>query len=101
MIDWKLVLCRQIRVNRSQAYAKTGASAINDSTVLNQLRRNELDAVGGNGEANAVGRSFKLGIDGSRSRHTDQVAAQIDQRASAVARIDGRVGLDSIGNLLH
>ena len=63
---------------------------------LNELRHDRLDAIGGDGEANAIGGRIKLGIDGGERGNTDHVALQVDQGSSTIARVNGCIGLNRI-----
>src|SRR5712692_6780071 len=69
-----------------------------DFTSLDDLRRDKLDAIGGDGKADAVGRGIKLWIDGGQGWNAYQVALHVYQCAAAIAGVDGGIGLDSIGN---
>src|ERR1700674_2130587 len=42
-----------------------------------ELRHDRLDAIGGDGEANAIGGRIKLGIDSGERGNTDHVALQV------------------------
>src|SRR6266516_1669350 len=57
-------------------------------SALDELRQDGLDAIDGDGEANAIGRSVELGIDGRQRRNAVHAALQVHQRASTVARVN-------------
>ena len=64
-----------------------------DLAVLDQLVHDALDHVDRNGEADA---DIAAAARQNRGVDADQFAAQIDQRAAGIARIDRGVGLDEI-----
>ena len=58
--------------------------------MLHQLRQNVLGDVDRNGEADALGRHDDRRVD------ADHLAAAVDQRAAAVAGVEGGVGLNDV-----
>jgi hypothetical protein len=61
-----------------------------------ELRHDRLDAIGGDGEAHAIGGRIKLGIDSSERGNTDHVALQVDQGSSTITPINRGIGLNRI-----
>ena len=59
--------------------------------VAPQLRADQFDEGAGNGEADALAAA-RLGQD--KRIHADNLAGGIDERATAIAGVDGRVGLN-------
>src|SRR5690606_37051902 len=68
-----------------------------DLAVLQQLRGDGADHVSGNGETDA---DVAAGARQDGGVHANEPAAQVDERAAGVARVDGRVGLDEILEVL-
>ena len=97
MIDGEVVLRGERGINAGGAYSKHGPPRMGDYAILDDLRHDEGDAVGGDGKADTIGGCIKFRVDGSQGGNTDQVPLQVYQRAAAIAGIDGRVGLNSIG----
>jgi hypothetical protein len=64
--------------------------AANHAPVLHQLRQDVLGHVDGDRKADALGRHDNRGVD------ANDPAPAVDQRPTAVARIEGRVGLDDV-----
>src|SRR5438876_11085907 len=65
-------------------------------SALNDLRQDGLDAIGWDGEPDAIGRRVELWIDGRKCGNTDHVALQVHQGPSTIARVNRRIGLDGI-----
>src|SRR5712692_9017487 len=65
-------------------------------SALNDLRQDGLDAIGWDGEPDAIGRRVELWIDGCQRRNADHVALQVHQRSSTIARVNRRIGLNGI-----
>src|SRR5450432_1204171 len=64
--------------------------------TLNNLWDDKADAVGRNGESYATCWCIELWINGSQGWDTNQVALHIDERTTAVTRVDGSIGLKGI-----
>ena len=64
--------------------------AARDLPVANQSRHDELGGVARYGKAQALRRQDDGGVD------ADDFAARVDQRAAAVAGVEGGVGLDHV-----
>ena len=77
----------------SEAEDRDAERAAAHLAELDQLLHHVLDHVRGNGEANA---HVAAGLRQDRGVDADQLAAQVDQRAARVARVDGRIGLDEV-----
>src|SRR5438132_12243297 len=65
-------------------------------SALNDLRQDGLDAIGWDGEPDAIGRRVELWIDGCQRRNADHVALQVHQRSSTIARVNRRISLNGI-----
>ena len=66
--------------------------------LLEDLLDHGLDEVGGDGKVDAIGSGVGLAIGSTREGNADNLALQIDQSPTAVAGIDGGVGLDGVGD---
>src|SRR6185437_2835791 len=76
-------------------------TGIDHVAVLDELIHHKLHAVGGDCEAYAVRSAPAVRVHRAKRWQADQLAAQVDQRAAAVAGIDRRAGLDQPGELLR
>ena len=97
MSDGEVVLRGERGINAGGAYSKHGPPRMGDYAILDDLRHDEGDAVGGDGKADTIGGCIKFRVDGGQGGNTDQVPLQVYQRAAAIAGIDGRVGLNGVG----
>src|SRR5690348_14591450 len=96
MIDRQIVPCRKCRIIVNRTDTQGCSPGMRDLACLNDLWHDELYTVGWNRESYTVRRSIKLRIDGSECRNTHQVALQVHQRPTTVARVNRRVGLDCV-----
>src|SRR5258707_9695053 len=85
-------------IDRGDAGLECCSTAMYYFTILNELWRNEFDAIRGHGETDAIGGRFKFGGYCDQGWNTNQVGIQADQRAAAVARGYRRLGLYGIHN---
>jgi hypothetical protein len=77
------------------ADAERGAPGFRHLAVLDQLLRDRLDRVARDREADAGRlRAAELRIGGRERRDPDEAGLEVDERAAAVAGVDGRAGLD-------
>ncbi len=67
------------------------------SLLLENLVQDCFNEIGWDHEADAASGGIGLGIDRSQCWNTDELPLQIDQCPAAIARIDGGIGLDSVG----
>src|SRR5579871_4934544 len=98
VINGKIVLRLYVRIDTGDTYTQRGATGMRDMAILDDLRHDGGHAVRRDGEADATGRRVELRIDSRQGWNTDQVALHIHQRATAIARIDGRIRLDRVGD---
>ena len=69
-----------------------------DLARLNDLRRDEPHAVGWDRESYPVGGRIEFGVNSTERRDPHQVALQIHQRTTTVARVNRSIGLDRVRN---
>src|SRR5579872_5141487 len=98
MRNSQLALGRQGFVNRRRCDTQCSPPGVSDGTCLDELWRDELHPVGRDRESDAIGRGLKLWINGRGSRNPDYLTLQIDQSTTAIAWIDGCIGLNGIGD---
>src|SRR5258708_18175021 len=68
------------------------------STILDDLRHDEFHLIDRNSKTNTASRSIELGINRSQCRNTNHISLQVSQSPTAIAWIDGCIGLNGIGN---
>src|ERR1700730_15208967 len=66
--------------------------------LLENLLDHRLDEIGWDRKIDTIGRGVGLGICGTREWDADKLPLQIDQGPTAIAGIEGGIGLDSVGN---
>ena len=66
--------------------------------LLENLLNHRLDEIGWDGKIDTIGRRVGLGIFGTRECDADELPLQIDQGPTAIAGIEGGIGLDGVGN---
>src|ERR1035437_2218066 len=76
--------------------AHVGPTGIGHLAATDELIRDHLGAVAGDGEADARSASADLRVRGRERRDADDVALEVNQRATAVARIDCSARLDDV-----
>src|SRR5262245_39745122 len=86
---------RDFRIERRSLHAQVAAM---DRAVFAQLIHDIFDQVAGNGQADALrtaGAALDRGVD------PNNVAGEVDERATAIARAAGRVGLQELFLHVH
>src|SRR2546421_6903185 len=65
---------------------------------VDNLRRDKFHPVRWDGKTHATGRSVEFRVNRRQGWNTYQVALHVYQRPTTIARIDGSIGLNSIGD---
>src|SRR6266852_1741684 len=84
-------------INLVTSYPQCRPASMCHATILDDLRHNQFYLIDRNSKTNTIGRT-EPGINCHQCGNTNHISLQVNQGPTTIARIDGCIGLNGIGD---